>query len=73
MSIKHLRFDDSAFVLFGSITASYVNLLALSDDIDILFVVNSTDAAVYLSIPSGVVGIERLAAVVSLGGASPIP
>lgn len=58
MSLKHLSFDDSATVAFGSITASYVNLLALSDDTDILFVFNTTDAPILLSIPSGLTSLR---------------
>lgn len=53
MSIKHLQFDDSATVAYGSVTGSYVNLLALSDDADFLWVINGTDAAILLSVPSG--------------------
>ena len=53
MSIKHATFDDSATVAAASITASFVNLLALSDDIDVLFAYNTTDAAVVLNVPSG--------------------
>ena len=53
MSIKHLTFDDSAFVLYSALTGSYQNLLTLSDDCDILFVMNTCDTAVYLNIPSG--------------------
>lgn len=55
MSIRHLRFDNSASVAFGSLTNSYVDLLALSDDVDILIIYNTTNAAVLLSIPSGIV------------------
>tara|TARA_R110000868_G_scaffold369704_1_gene633137 strand:+ start:3110 stop:3421 length:312 start_codon:yes stop_codon:yes gene_type:complete len=53
MSIKHLTFDDSATIAFGSITGTYANLLALSDDSDVIFVFNTCDTAIYLSIPSG--------------------
>lgn len=53
MSIKHLTLDDSATVAFGSITASYVDLLALSDDVDVMFIFNTTDAPVLLNFPSG--------------------
>lgn len=52
MSIKHISFDDSATVAFGSITNAYVNLLALSDDTDILFIFNTTDVDVVLNIPN---------------------
>jgi hypothetical protein len=53
LSIKHQTFDDSATVLFGSVTAGFVDLLALSDDVDMLFIFNTTDAAVTLNMPSG--------------------
>jgi hypothetical protein len=53
MSIKHLTFDDSATIAFGAITNSYANLLALSDDADLLFIFNTTDVPISLSIPSG--------------------
>jgi hypothetical protein len=53
MAIKHLQFDNSATIAFGSITASYATLLSLSDDADMLFVFNTTNAAILLSIPSG--------------------
>jgi len=53
MAIKHLTFDDSATIAFGSITAAYADLLALSDDCDLLFVYNTTNAPILLRIPSG--------------------
>lgn len=53
MAIKHLTFDNSATIDFASITAAYTTLLALSDDCDLLFVYNTTNAAILLSIPSG--------------------
>jgi YbbR domain-containing protein len=53
VSIKHATFDDSATVLFGSLTASFVDLLALSDDIDLLAIYNTTDDAITLNVPSG--------------------
>ncbi|OQB10451.1 MAG: hypothetical protein BWY21_00372 [Parcubacteria group bacterium ADurb.Bin216] len=53
MSIKHLQFDNSATIAFGSITNTYQNLLALSDDTDILFIANTTNAPMLFSIPSG--------------------
>lgn len=53
MSIKHVEFDASATVAFGSITASYVNLLALGSDSDILWIFNSTNVAILVSLPSG--------------------
>ncbi len=52
MSIKHLTFDDSGSVAAASITASFLPLLSLTDDVDILFVYNTTDAAIELSVPS---------------------
>lgn len=54
MSIRHLTFDNSASIAFGSITNTYANLLALADDTDILFIYNTTDAPILLSIPSGI-------------------
>lgn len=53
MSIKHLQFDDSAFIAFGFITGTYANLLVMGGDSDLLLVFNTTDAAIFLSIPSG--------------------
>ena len=53
MSLKHLTLDNSASVAFGSITNSYVDLLSLSDDADVLFVWNTTDASIVLNLPSG--------------------
>lgn len=53
MSIKHISFDDSASVAFGSITASYTNLLTMSDDADIILVFNTCNTAIQLSIPAG--------------------
>ena len=53
MSIKHLSFDDSASIAFGSLTGTYANLLSMADDADFIFIFNTCDAAVYLSIPSG--------------------
>lgn len=55
MSIKHLSFDDSATIAFGSLTGTYANLLAMSDDADFIFIFNTCDTAVLLSIPSGIV------------------
>lgn len=55
MSIKHLSFDDSATIAFGSLTGTYADLLAMSDDADFIFIFNTCDAAVLLSIPSGLV------------------
>lgn len=53
MSIKHATFDDSATIAAASITASFANLLSLTDDVDVLFAYNTTDAAISLNIPSG--------------------
>jgi hypothetical protein len=53
MSIKHVTFDDSASIAGSSITNTYTDLLSMSDDADVLFVFNTTDAAIFLSIPSG--------------------
>lgn len=55
MSIRHLRFDDSATIGFAALTGTYADFLALSDDCDILFIFNTTNAPVLLSIPSGLV------------------
>jgi hypothetical protein len=60
MSIKHATFDDSATVAAASITASFVDLLSLSDDIDVLFAYNTTDAAITLSIPNGRSGTKSI-------------
>lgn len=60
MSIKHLTFDNSGSVEAASITASFVSLLSLTDDVDILFVFNTCDAAVELSIPSGAGAVRSL-------------
>lgn len=53
MSIKHLQFDDSATILYSSITGAYQNLLTLSDDSDLLFLYNTTNSALIFKIPSG--------------------
>ena len=53
MSIKHLTFDASVSIAFGSITNTYADLLALTDDIDLLFLFNTTDVAILLNIPNG--------------------
>jgi len=53
LSIKHLTFDDSASIAAASITNTYATLLTMSDDADFIFVYNTTDAAIELSIPNG--------------------
>lgn len=53
MSIKHVGFDNSATVAGTALTTSYVDLLALSDDADVLFVFNTSNVAIELSIPGG--------------------
>lgn len=53
MSIKHLTFDTSASIAFGSITATYADLLSMSDDADVIFIFNTTDAPILLNLPSG--------------------
>ena len=53
MSIKHATFDDSATVAFGALTAAFVDLLVMSDDADLLFVYNTTNAAININVPSG--------------------
>lgn len=58
MTIKHLSFDDSATVAFGSLTGSFADLLALSDDADVLFVFNTCNTAVILNIPSGLTNLK---------------
>jgi hypothetical protein len=52
---KHVSFDDSATIAFGSITGSYADLLVLSDDADVVFIFNTTDAAILLSMPAGII------------------
>lgn len=52
MSIKHITFDDSASLSYFSITGSYQTLLTLSDDADILWLANSTDALILFQVPS---------------------
>lgn len=53
MTIKHLTFDNSGTIEFGALTADYQTIVAMSDDADFLFVYNTTDVAVMLSIPNG--------------------
>lgn len=60
MAIKHLTFDDSATIAFGALTATYANLLAMSDDADFIFIFNTCDAAILLSIPSGAASYKNL-------------
>ena len=55
MSIKHLQFDNSGTLEFGALTGSYQNLLALTDDVDVMFIYNATNAAMMFRVPSGVV------------------
>lgn len=56
MSIRHLQFDDSATISYSSLTTNYQNLLVMSDDYDVLFIFNATDAVIELSVPSGLQG-----------------
>lgn len=56
MSIRHQRFDDSATILFGALTSNYQNLLALSDDVEIIFIFNTMNVPILLSMPSGYAG-----------------
>jgi hypothetical protein len=53
MSLKHLTFDPSGTVLFGDMTGAYQTALGLTDDLDILFVFNTTDQPLWLRLPSG--------------------
>lgn len=53
MSLKHQTFDDSVSVAFGSITSAYVDLYSPIDDLDLVFISNSTNAIIYINIPSG--------------------
>ncbi len=55
MAIKHLQFDDSATIEFSSLTGTYQNLLSMSDDADVVFIYNTTNQAVLLKMPSGIV------------------
>lgn len=53
MAIKHLTFDDSGVIIYSSVTAAYQTMLAMTDDADVIFFINATDAPMYFRIPSG--------------------
>jgi hypothetical protein len=63
VAIKHLTFDDSATITFGALTNTYADLLALTDDIDMLFVFNTCNTAILLSVPSGITNLKPPTAV----------
>lgn len=52
MTVRHLGFDDYGSIDGTSLTTSYQDLITLTDDIDILFVFNSTTVSIILTIPS---------------------
>ena len=53
MSIKHVTFDDSGTIAFGSLAANYQTVLSLSDDSDLVYLFNTTDVPVTMRVPSG--------------------
>lgn len=52
MAIKHLEFDLYGYIAGASLTADYQDVLALSDDADVLLVFNTCDQAILLEVPS---------------------
>lgn len=53
MAIKHITFDDSASMSYTVLSGAYQTLITMTDDADVLFIWNSTDAAIALSVPNG--------------------
>ena len=51
MSIKHVQFDTTASLAFGSITGSAQTVTTFSQDCDEVFMINSTDAMLIVSLP----------------------
>jgi hypothetical protein len=64
MTIKHLEFQDSGTIAYGSITNAYQTVLTLPQDADVVFFYNTTDAPMLFSVPGGskVTNIVRLPA-----------
>ncbi len=52
MSIKHVEFDNYGYLDGASLTGSFVDLLTVSDDADVLLVFNSCSEAIVLKVPS---------------------
>ena len=52
VAIKHVEFDDYGYLDGTSVASTYATILTLTDDVDVLFIFNTCDQSLILSIPS---------------------
>lgn len=57
MSLKHAEFDTTSAIAFGSLTTSDQVVATLSNDVDQLFLLNSTNSLVIVVAPQLVSGV----------------